>query len=93
MDHLLLRKVQHPQAANNYRVILKTEYDGEFEIGSIGVQTFTSSDTAWTWGLIQSYRCGTIGPKVEAPTAAIAWSSGPVPEGMGSSLQAAGLAG
>lgn len=51
MDHLLLRKVQHPQAPNNYRVILKTEHDGEFEIGSIGVQTFTSSDTAWTWGI------------------------------------------
>jgi hypothetical protein len=51
MDHLSLRKVQHPQAANNYRVILKTEHDGEFEIGSIGVQTFTSRDTAWTWGI------------------------------------------
>jgi hypothetical protein len=32
-------------------VILKTEYDGEFEIGSIGVQTFTSTDTSWTWGI------------------------------------------
>lgn len=51
MDTLGLRKVQHPQAPNNYRVILKTEHDGEFEIGSIGVQTFTSSDTAWTWGI------------------------------------------
>ena len=51
MDHLNLRKVQHPQAPNNYRVILKTEHDGEVEVGSIGVQTFTSSDTAWTWGI------------------------------------------
>jgi hypothetical protein len=51
MDHLSLRKVQHPQAPNNYRVILKTGHDGEFEIGSIGVQIFTSSDTTWTWGI------------------------------------------
>ena len=29
----------------------ETEHDGEFEIGSIGVQTFTSSDPAWTWGI------------------------------------------
>jgi hypothetical protein len=43
MDHLSLRKVPH-QAPNNYRVILKTEHDGEFEIGSIGVQTFTSNE-------------------------------------------------
>jgi hypothetical protein len=43
MDHLSLRKVQHPQAPNNYRVILKTEHDGEFEMGSIGLQTFTST--------------------------------------------------
>ena len=34
---LFLRKVIHPQAADNYRVILKD--DGtEMEIGSIGVQ-------------------------------------------------------
>jgi hypothetical protein len=51
MDQLYLRKVQHPQAADNYRVILRTEHDNEFEIGSIGVQTFTSGDTAWTWGI------------------------------------------
>jgi hypothetical protein len=51
MASLFLRKVQHPQAPNNYRMILKTEHDGEFEIGSIGVQTFTSRDTAWTWGI------------------------------------------
>jgi hypothetical protein len=51
MDNLSIRKVQHPQAPNNYRVILKTEHDGEFEIGSIGVKAFTSRDVAWTWGI------------------------------------------
>ncbi|MGA2999325.1 hypothetical protein [Bradyrhizobium sp.] len=50
MTSLSLRKVLHPQARNNHRVILKTEH-GEFEIGSIGVQTFTSTDTSWTWGI------------------------------------------
>ena len=43
---LYLRKVIHPQAHNNYRVILKGE-DGEFEIGSIGIQ----HDGGWTWGI------------------------------------------
>ena len=33
---LYLRKVIHPQAHDNYRVILKLE-DGEVEIGSIGI--------------------------------------------------------
>lgn len=48
---LSLRKVEgHPQAQNAYRVILKID-ETEFEIGSIGVQTFTSADTAWTWGI------------------------------------------
>jgi hypothetical protein len=37
MADLFLRKERHPQALNNYRVILKTE-DGDVEIGSIGVQ-------------------------------------------------------
>ena len=32
--NLYLRKIIHPQAHDNYRVILKGE-DGEFEIGSI----------------------------------------------------------
>jgi hypothetical protein len=42
---LFLRKVIHPQAADNYRVILKD--DGtEIEIGSIGVQF-----DGWTWGI------------------------------------------
>ena len=34
---LYLRKVTHPQAHNNHRVILKLD-KGEFEIGSIGIQ-------------------------------------------------------
>jgi hypothetical protein len=51
MDNLSIRKVQHPQAPNNYRVILKTEHDGELEIGSIGVKAITSRDTAWVWGI------------------------------------------
>ena len=50
MPDLYLRKVHHAQARNNYRVILKADGD-EFEIGSIGVKTFTSSDVAWTWGV------------------------------------------
>ena len=43
---LYLRKVIHPQAHDNYRVILKCE-DGEFEIGSIGIQ----HDGGWSWGI------------------------------------------
>jgi hypothetical protein len=34
-DALNLRKVDHPQASNNYRVILKVD-ETEHEIGSIG---------------------------------------------------------
>jgi hypothetical protein len=51
MDRLALRKVQHPQAHNNYRVILQTDHNGDVEIGSIGVKAFTSTDTAWCWGI------------------------------------------
>jgi hypothetical protein len=51
MDRLALRKVQHPQAHNNYRVILQTDHDGDVEIGSIGVRAFTSTDTAWCRGI------------------------------------------
>jgi len=50
MADLYLRKVQHPQARDNYRVILKID-DDEVEIGSIGVKAFTSKDIAWTWGI------------------------------------------
>lgn len=47
---LYLRKVIHQQARDNYRVILKSDVD-EIEIGSIGLQTFTSDDTSWVWGI------------------------------------------
>ena len=35
--NLYLRKVIHSQAHDNYRVVLKLD-EGEFEIGSIGIQ-------------------------------------------------------
>ena len=41
---LYLRRVIHPQAHDNYRVILKCD-DGEFEIGSIDIQ----HDGGWRW--------------------------------------------
>ena len=42
---LFLRKVIHPQARDNYRVILKD--DGlEIEVGSIGMQF-----DGWHWGI------------------------------------------
>jgi hypothetical protein len=46
---LYLRKVIHPQAHDNYRVLLKD--DGlELEIGSIGIQ-LGSGVTHWTLGI------------------------------------------
>lgn len=47
---LFLRKVSHPQATNNYRVILKID-GAEFEIGSIGTTFFTEIEPTWTWGI------------------------------------------
>ena len=44
--NLYLRKVVHPQAHDNYRVILKRGGD-EVEIGSIGIQ----DGAAWAWGI------------------------------------------
>jgi hypothetical protein len=47
---LYLRKVHHPQARNNFRVILKLDGD-EIEIGSIGTQSTTAINsvcTIWT---------------------------------------------
>jgi hypothetical protein len=45
---LYLRKVVHPQAINNYRVILKD--DGpELEIGSIGIQHGSGAGSAADW--------------------------------------------
>ena len=44
---LYLRKVVHPQALDNYRIILK--YDGlEVEVGSIGIQHVSGATEAWT---------------------------------------------
>lgn len=47
---LYLRKVDHRQARENYRVVLKIDGE-EIDIGAIGLKTFTSSDVAWTWGI------------------------------------------
>lgn len=47
---LYLRKIDHSQAADNYRVVLKID-ETEFEIGSIGVTFHTSTDRVWTWGI------------------------------------------
>jgi hypothetical protein len=47
---LFLRKVIHPQAHNNYRVVLK--HDGlETEIGSIGIQHASGAIERWAWGI------------------------------------------
>ena len=48
MSDLFLRKIDHPQARNNYRVILKTETE-EISIGSIGL--FTGMNSSWTWAI------------------------------------------
>ena len=42
---LYLRKVIHPQALENYRVILKQE-GGDVEIGSVGIH-----GSMWRWGI------------------------------------------
>jgi hypothetical protein len=44
--NLYLRTVVHPQAHDNYRVVLKLDGD-EFEIGSIGIEF----GAAWAWGI------------------------------------------
>ena len=43
-------KIIHPQAHDNYRVILKLE-EGEFEIGSIGVQHSAGALYFWAWSI------------------------------------------
>lgn len=48
--NLYLRKVDHPQAVDNYRVILKDDAT-EIEIGSIGPQRTASVDLVWHWGI------------------------------------------
>jgi hypothetical protein len=50
MADLYLRKVTHPQALDNYRVILKID-EIEFEIGSIGITNTLGASRAWTGGI------------------------------------------
>jgi len=47
---LFLRKVIHPQARGNYRVLFK---DGgvEIEVGSIGIQHGSGTAEGWVWGI------------------------------------------
>jgi hypothetical protein len=47
---LYLRKVDHPQARDGYRVILKDD-EGEIELGSIGIQEKTALNSVWHWGI------------------------------------------
>jgi hypothetical protein len=47
---LYLRKVDHPQARDGDRVILKDD-EGEIELGSIGIQEKTALNSVWHWGL------------------------------------------
>jgi len=48
--NLFLRKVNHPQAHDNYRVVAKD--DGpEIEIGSIGVRLGAGTSEGWVWGI------------------------------------------
>ena len=66
---LFLRKIIHPQAHDNYCVILKD--DGvEIELGSIGVQF-----DGWVWVLIPSSRCESWKRRAAAKTARIACGS------------------
>jgi hypothetical protein len=47
---LYLRKVSHPQAHDNYRVLLKD--DGlALEIGSIGIQHGSGATEDWLWAI------------------------------------------
>jgi hypothetical protein len=51
MSDLYLRKVTgHPQAVDNYRVIVKRDGD-ETEIGSIGIQNLSGGHAGWRWGI------------------------------------------
>jgi hypothetical protein len=51
MTDLYLRKVTgHPQARDNYRVILK-DHGEEIELGSIGIQNLTGMQQGWRWAI------------------------------------------
>jgi len=73
MTSLYLRKVQHSQAPNNFRVVLKTDHAEEFEVGSIGVPSFTSRDIAWTWGIDTVLPLRTTNLRAAASIAKTAW--------------------
>jgi hypothetical protein len=47
---LFLRKVVHPQAHDNYRVVLK-DNGLETEIGSIGIQLGSGTAEGWAWAM------------------------------------------
>ncbi|MBR1230187.1 hypothetical protein JQ600_35420 [Bradyrhizobium sp. AUGA SZCCT0176] len=47
---LYLRKVDHPQAVYNWRVILKID-ETEYEVGSIGPQRTADVELQWGWGI------------------------------------------
>ncbi|MBR1150059.1 hypothetical protein [Bradyrhizobium sp. JYMT SZCCT0428] len=53
--NLFLRKVDHPQATDNYRVALEI-HDERIEIGSIGPQRTAEVELQWGWGIL-SYSC------------------------------------
>jgi len=48
--NLVLRKVVHPQATDNYRVVLK-DYIPEIEIGSIGITHAAGGQSFWRWAI------------------------------------------
>lgn len=49
---LRLRKViDHPQAANAYRVVFTADDGREFQIGSISLQTGAQHRVFWHWGI------------------------------------------
>ena len=45
-----LRKVIHPQARDDDRVVIKLD-EGEFEIGPIGIQHAVGASYFWAWGI------------------------------------------
>jgi hypothetical protein len=53
---LYLRKVIHPQARDNYGVLLKDE-GLELEISSIGVQHGSGATEYWAWGIDNVIPC------------------------------------
>ena len=50
MSDLYPREVIHPQAIDNYRVVLEDDGLG-IEIGSIGIQHGSAGAEFWAWGI------------------------------------------